>query len=289
MPEKPVVFISCGQCTADEIALGSEVERFIREETPYEPYFAEEQNTLEGLVSNILSALRRAAAFIGIMHHRGTIETPGGDAVTRGSVWVEQELAICAFAQHVLDRQLAVVLYLQRGISREGIRSQLRLKPVEFDTVSDVLADLRRQVGGWKLVAVSTASLIARWEWKLQPGYTGERHEYKFSVQLYNNANALIDQWKVELWFPSSFIEDADRSQPFIYRTDSDANYSGEAKRIWPGARLPVFTVSYVVTNGNWPGWLEAPRKAPTVRIRVSTASAQPWEEEISMMDIQEF
>ena len=77
--------------------------------------------TLEGLVTNILSALRQAEAFIGIMHHRGTIATPSGDTVTRGSVWVEQELAICTFAQHVLDRQLAVVLYLQRGISGEGI------------------------------------------------------------------------------------------------------------------------------------------------------------------------
>ncbi len=289
MPEKPVVFISCGQCTDDEIALGKTVENFIRKETPFEPYFAEQQNTLEGLVSNILSALRRAAAFIGIMHHRGTITTPTGDTVTRGSVWVEQELAICAFAQHVLDRQLAVVLYLQRGISREGIRSQLRLKPVEFDSVSDVLADLRKQVAGWKLSAVPSASLIARWDWKLQPGYTGERHEYKFSVQLYNNSNALIDQWKVELRFLSSFIEGADPSEPFFYQTDADTNYSGDAKRIWPGARLPVFTVSYFVTNGNWPGWLEDPQQAPKVRIRVSTASAQPWEEEFSFMDIQQF
>ena len=52
MPEKPVVFISCGQCTSDEIALENEVERFIREQTPYEPYFAEQQNTLDGLVTN---------------------------------------------------------------------------------------------------------------------------------------------------------------------------------------------------------------------------------------------
>ena len=289
MPEKPVVFISCGQCSPDEIALGKEVERFIREETPYEPYFAEQQNTLDGLVTNILSALRRAAAFIGIMHHRGTISTPGGDTITRGSVWVEQELAICAFAQYVLDRQLAVALYLQRGISREGIRSQLRLKPVEFDSVRDVLADLPRQVAEWKLLAVSTAPLIARWEWKLQPGYTGERHDYRFSVQLYNNGNALIDQWKVEMWFPSSFIEHADRSQPFVYNSDADTNYLGDAKRIWPGSRLPVFTVAYVVTDGNWPGWLEVPREGPKVRIRVSTANAQPWEEEISMTDVQEF
>ncbi len=55
------------------------------------------------------------------MHHRGTMVTPSGDTVTRGSVWVEQELAICAFTQHVLDRRLEVALYLQRGISHEGI------------------------------------------------------------------------------------------------------------------------------------------------------------------------
>ena len=225
MPEKPVVFISCGLYTPDEIALGTEVARFIREETPYEPYLAEQQNTLDGLVTNILSALHRAAAFIGIMHHRGTITTPDGNTVPRGSVWVEQELAICAFVQNVLDRRLAVALYLQRGVSREGIRSQLRLKPVEFDTITDVLGDLRKQVSGWELLAVSTAPLIARWKWKLQPGYTGDRHEYKFSVQLYNNGNAMIDQWKVELWFSSSFIEKADRSQPFVYQSDSDTNY----------------------------------------------------------------
>ena len=39
MPEKPVVFISCGQSTAEELALGNEVARFLREETLYEPYF----------------------------------------------------------------------------------------------------------------------------------------------------------------------------------------------------------------------------------------------------------
>ncbi len=289
MPEKPVVFISCGQCTPEEIALGKAVERFIREETPYEPYFAEQQNTLDGLVTNILSALRRAAAFIGIMHHRGTMTTPAGDTITRGSVWIEQELAICAFLQNVLDRQIGVALYLQRGISREGVRSQLRLKPVEFDDPSDILADLRNQVHGWQLSPVADAPLIARWDWKRQPGYTGDRHEYKLSVQLYNNSNALIDQWKVELWFPSAFIVNADTSHPFTYYSDADTNYSADEKRIWPGARLPVLTVSYVVTNRNWPGWSDTPREGPRMRIRVSSANAQPWEEEVPLMDLQEF
>jgi len=161
MPEKPIVFISCGQFTPEEIDLGNEIERFIREETPYEPYFAEQQNTLEGLVSNILSALHRAAAFIAIMHHRGTLTTPSGNPITRGSVWVEQELAICAFIHHILDRQVEVILYLQRGVTREGIRSQLRLKPVDFDSNNDVLEDLRIKVPRWELLASSTAPLIA--------------------------------------------------------------------------------------------------------------------------------
>ena len=288
MPEKPIVFISCGQSTPEEISLGNEVERFIREGTPYEPYFAEQQNTLEGLAGNILSALHRAAAFVAIMHHRGTITTPSGNTITRGSVWIEQELAICTFIHHILDRPIEVILYLQRGISREGIRSQLRLKPVDFDNDSDVLEDLRNLVPRWKLLATSTAPLIAHWDWKLLPGYTGEWHDYKLSVQLYNNSIALIDQWKAELWFPSSFVEHAD-SQPLVYQSDSDINRSEDTKRIRPGTSLPVFTISYVVTNGNWPGWSDHPGKIPKVRIRVSTANAQPWEEEISIMDIQQF
>lgn len=290
MPEKPLVFISCGQSTADEIALGTKVERFIREKTPYEPYFAEQQNTLDGLVTNILSALGRSAAFIGIMHHRGAIVTPTDETITRGSVWIEQELAICAFTQHVLHRQLAVVLYLQRGISREGIRSQLRIKPVEFDNADDVLSDLSKQVAQWTILPVATAPLIARWGWKLIPGYTGERHQYRFSVQLHNTSNQLIEQWKVELLFPSSFIENADRSQRFVSMNVADTNYKGDEKRIWPGDSKPVLAVPYVVTNANWPGWNRIPNEPPPkVRLRVLTANAPPWEEEISIMEIQKF
>src|ERR1700741_1238528 len=151
MPEKPLVFISCGQYTDDEIALGQDVERLVRDESPYDAYFAEKQNTLDGLSSNILAGLGRASAFIGIMHHRGDIATPSGDIVKRGSGWVEQEVAIAAFIQNALARRIDVALSLQRGITREGIRSQLRLAPVEFDTGADVLNDLRTRLPGCNL------------------------------------------------------------------------------------------------------------------------------------------
>ncbi len=103
MTNQPLVFISCGQYSSAEIELGKSVEALIREETAYEPYFAEQQNTLEGLSENILGSLARCSAFVGIMHHRGNVITPHG-SLTRASVWVEQELAIAAFIQTEGDR-----------------------------------------------------------------------------------------------------------------------------------------------------------------------------------------
>ncbi len=49
MAEKPIVFISCGQRTGPEIQLGTEIAQLIRDLTPFEPYFAEYQTSLEGL------------------------------------------------------------------------------------------------------------------------------------------------------------------------------------------------------------------------------------------------
>lgn len=64
----------------------------------------------------------------------------------RGSVWVEQEIAIASFLAHVQNRDLAVLVYIQKGIEREGVRQQLRLNVIEFETEAEVLADVREQV-----------------------------------------------------------------------------------------------------------------------------------------------
>ena len=113
MSEIPLVFISCGQFTEEEISLGKAVEALIRDETSFDAYFAEQQNSLEGLTTNILSNLNGTSGFIAIMHHRGEFDTPNG-YVIRGSVWIEQEIAIAAFIQHVLRRRIEGALYMQR-------------------------------------------------------------------------------------------------------------------------------------------------------------------------------
>jgi hypothetical protein len=142
---KPLVFISCGQYTSQEKKLGADISDLIKEMTPCEGYFAENQNSLQGLSQHIFGALNRAAGFIAVMHYRGQIETPSGTHM-RGSVWVEQEIAIAAFLAQAQDRDLPVLLYIQNGIEREGVRQQLRLKPVEFDTDVEVLANLKTQI-----------------------------------------------------------------------------------------------------------------------------------------------
>ena len=92
-----VVFISCGQSSPTEIALGKKLAATVDTEPGYKGYFAENQNSFAGLSSHIFQALENCAGFVGVMHHRGQVETLGGRKGIRGSVWIEQEIAIAHF------------------------------------------------------------------------------------------------------------------------------------------------------------------------------------------------
>jgi hypothetical protein len=84
----------------------------------------------------------------GLIHHSKT----GEKLNNRGSVWIEQEIAIAAFLKNILQRDLKVAAYIQRGIGREGVREHLHLNPVEFDTNVEILSHLNKQIKDWKLV-----------------------------------------------------------------------------------------------------------------------------------------
>ncbi len=56
--DKPIVFVSCGQYAAAEKKLGNDICTLLQEVRPdVEPYFAEDQSTVEGLSNHILKAL----------------------------------------------------------------------------------------------------------------------------------------------------------------------------------------------------------------------------------------
>lgn len=134
------VFISCGQQTENEIALGQRLVELVEQHTGLKGYFAQNQQSLEGVTHNIFQAIYNSAAFIAVMHRRDLISREPD--VYRGSVWVEQEIAIAAFAVQVLGAQLPNRAFIQSGIRREGVRGFIHLNATEFEKNEEVLASI---------------------------------------------------------------------------------------------------------------------------------------------------
>jgi hypothetical protein len=139
-PSTGVVFVSCGQSSDAEIGLGQSIATLVSERTGLEAYFAQNQQSLEGVTREIFNKIHNASAFIAVMHRRDQLSAMPD--TFRGSVWVEQEIAIAAFITQSLGLKLPSRAYVQRGIRREGVRGYILLNPIEFDDEQDVLRDL---------------------------------------------------------------------------------------------------------------------------------------------------
>jgi hypothetical protein len=154
---KPTIFVSCGQVTPEEIALGKNLVRLINQDGRYHPYFAEDQSSLEGVTNNILGRLETAAAFVAVIHPRGEVQVPdtskvsGFRSITRASVWIEQEIAILAMLSQIQKKTVNIQLYSKRGVTREGLRSYVMTNPYEFGDESEVLEHFAGVLAGWVL------------------------------------------------------------------------------------------------------------------------------------------
>jgi hypothetical protein len=144
---RKTVFISCGQFTDDERDLGKQACELVKELTPFEGYFAQNQTTLKTLSGNILTRLYESVGLIVIMHHRGKIE---GYDINRASVWVEQEVAIATLMEQVLRRPLHAALFVQHGITLEGLRRYIQFNANEFIKSEEVIVKLREILPTWK-------------------------------------------------------------------------------------------------------------------------------------------
>jgi len=139
-PSTTQIFISCGQSSPDEVALGQAIAAKANEATGLQGFFAQNQHSLDGVTREIFNRLHDAAAFVAVMHRREPL--PGHPPGYRGSVWVEQEIAIAAFLVQSLGLRLPSRAYVQKGIRREGVRGFIVLNPTEFETADDILSDL---------------------------------------------------------------------------------------------------------------------------------------------------
>jgi len=192
------VFISCGQYTEEERELGKRTCEMVRECTPFEGYFAQNQTTLKALSENVLRRLYESVGLIAIMHHRGKIE--GSDRI-RASVWIEQEIAMATMMEQVLKRPLHVALFIQHGVAIEGIRQQIQLNPVEFTNSDEVVAQLREILPTWKeplymgdeerrKMADSVVLTIT----------TSNGHQRNYTIQVENHSEFGVEIKRICLW-----------------------------------------------------------------------------------------
>jgi hypothetical protein len=143
---EPLVFISCGQFHPNEKALGKQIEVLVNTLPKCRGYFADNQSSVQALSDHIFRALDRCSGLVAVMHHRGTVQTLGGAKHVRASVWIEQEIAVAAFIAATSGKDIPVILYVQEGIKREGVRDFLILNTVEFKNDQQVLADFEARI-----------------------------------------------------------------------------------------------------------------------------------------------
>ena len=107
MPRK-LIFVSCGQRTEDEIALGREVAEIIAAHD-MDSFFAQDVHSASDLNTQVFGAIQACDGFLGILQQRGEVRYPGFPAVQRSSVWIQQEIAMFCYRTFLepLRRQAA--------------------------------------------------------------------------------------------------------------------------------------------------------------------------------------
>ena len=289
---KEIVFISCGQQTEREKQLGAQIQAVVRELTPFEPYYAEYQSSLEGLTKNIFAALHRCVGFVAVMHHRGRVAPPG--SLVRASVWVEQEIAIAAFIRGILGKNMEVAAFTERGIALEGVRKQLLLNPKEFTSNKEVIEHLRLLLPTWQALGDTedraSLDLALHYEKK---NITQKRHDYQLVVLLTNGGNQPVDDWHVDVEFPTALLEHPERDRHFIGTRSTKTHSFFRVKQLdhgtvlFPGDPLRAITIDYFVDNDIYMRKHDLFQK--TVRATLYSKGMEPKVAEKSVRELQTF
>jgi len=135
---KARVFISCGQRDDQEKDFALTCKNYF-ESKGFIAYFAEEVHSLEALTENIFRHLKNSEYFVFIDFKRE--ELPNGKF--RGSVFVNQEIAIAAFLE------IETVGFHEAGVDREGVIEHLIANPIYFNDKADFLKKLKKNTKEW--------------------------------------------------------------------------------------------------------------------------------------------
>lgn len=132
--EKARVFISCGQSNKGEKEFGIKASDWFRK-NGFQPYFAEQYNTPEGLTENIFNALKNSEYFVCINFERENSQV--------GSLFIQQELAIASFLR------IPMVSFHKGDIQLQGIQKYILLNSIEINMVEELIHNLEEKTKEW--------------------------------------------------------------------------------------------------------------------------------------------
>lgn len=283
---RPLVFISCGQVTDEEKRLGQSIRRLVEEITPFRAYFAENQMDLDGLTNHIFRNLYDSHGLIAVMHERGTVTGLKRRRWLRGSVWIEQEIAIAAFMRHILSRPLNVALFTKVGIALEGAREKLILNPFTFYEDSDVLDRLRVILPTWEPIAVPREYDVAyRYKWfplKEQQ----DSHQYRITFYVKNSGAVRATDYRLEVQFPTEFMYDTDKGNGYRRFVFSQDQFRGGEQILYPKQEREAFSIDYYVDNRLWRG---GHLESAAASISLHSGDMPPKTEHLALRSIQSF
>jgi hypothetical protein len=141
-----LIFVSCGQLTPEEKTLGILLKTAIDGTPGFRAYCAQAVHDLEGLTTNVFDALRRCAGAVILLHERGIVtsaaEQPLGH---RSSAWINQEIAILAYRQHVEAKPIPILAFADTRVTLDGAMTNLIVNPRQLGDSHTIVA----QVKGW--------------------------------------------------------------------------------------------------------------------------------------------
>jgi hypothetical protein len=159
-----LIFVSCGQATAEERALGVAVKAEIDTTPGLEGYFAETVHDLTALAQHVFEALRHCAGAVLLLHERGTVLTGDGrDLGHRSSVWINQELAILAYRQFLEARQIPVLVFKDSKIRLEGAMSALIVNSYPLGSDTAIVAAVRDWLASTTFAGVGDETFQRKW------------------------------------------------------------------------------------------------------------------------------
>jgi len=199
------IFVSCGQFTSQERELGKSIVKLIDNVPGLKAYFAEEVQDLNALDSNILAKLRSCDGFVTVLHPRGEIKKPDGSAITRASVWIEQEIAIATYIRQTEKHALPVIAFKHRAVGLEGVRGLIQLNPIEFTHENEVLVALPALLEPWRNLSLTGICAEVRTSLPMRTQDGHPIRQLLFSVV--NDGGARINEISGELRIPEGILK----------------------------------------------------------------------------------